>query len=80
MCTITHDPDTYTSFYLVGYYTDVDGLPIQLPCKPGTFMPFDTATANLLDTGLTVDGTQCYTCQTGTFNDEFSQRKSAPFS
>ncbi|KAG2451936.1 hypothetical protein HYH02_003710 [Chlamydomonas schloesseri] len=62
---------------LPGYYTDIDGLPLPLPCKPGTFIPLNTSaaiTASLLtSTGSVADGSQCFTCRTGTFNDEFAQ-------
>ncbi|KAG2441621.1 hypothetical protein HXX76_003241 [Chlamydomonas incerta] len=66
------------SVNMPGYYTDVDGLPLPLPCKPGTFVPLKTTTVMnnaLLDSALQSgnDGSKCFTCQTGSFNDEFAQ-------
>ncbi|EFJ52220.1 hypothetical protein VOLCADRAFT_116236 [Volvox carteri f. nagariensis] len=47
---------------LPGYYTDVDGLGIQLPCRPGTFLAAGAS-----------DKTTCVTCAVGTFNEDFTQ-------
>ncbi|GFR52800.1 hypothetical protein Agub_g15422 [Astrephomene gubernaculifera] len=47
---------------LPGYYTDVAGLGVQLPCRPGTYLAADAA-----------DKTTCLTCAQGTFNEEFTQ-------
>ncbi|GIL65494.1 hypothetical protein Vafri_19264 [Volvox africanus] len=47
---------------LPGYYTDVAGLGIQLPCRPGTFMALAAS-----------DKTTCLTCAVGTFTEDFTQ-------
>ncbi|KAG2483575.1 hypothetical protein HYH03_017582 [Edaphochlamys debaryana] len=47
---------------LPGYFTDVAGLPIQLPCRPGTFMAPGETQKNF-----------CKTCVFGTFNEDFAQ-------
>ena len=52
------------AYNLPGYYTDVEGLPVQLPCKPGYFSPEPYT-----------DKTKCFTCTFGTFNEEFAQRE-----
>ncbi|KXZ54501.1 hypothetical protein GPECTOR_4g566 [Gonium pectorale] len=47
---------------LPGYYSDVPGLPLPLPCRPGTYL---SPNAN--------DKTTCVTCGFGTFNEDFTQ-------
>ncbi|PNH02529.1 Signal peptide, CUB and EGF-like domain-containing protein 2 [Tetrabaena socialis] len=47
---------------LPGFYTDVPGLGIQLPCRPGTFLAPGAS-----------DKTLCITCDLGTFNEDFTQ-------
>jgi hypothetical protein len=54
----------HLSFQTTGYFTDVEGLPIQLPCRPGTFLAPNAA-----------DKTTCITCAVGTFNEDFTQRR-----
>ncbi|KAG2436075.1 hypothetical protein HYH02_011586 [Chlamydomonas schloesseri] len=49
-------------YNLPGYYTDMEGLPVQLPCKPGYFSAEPHT-----------DKTKCFTCTFGTFNEEFAQ-------
>ncbi len=58
--------DTACEITLPGFYAPEEGVSVQLPCRPGTFMG---------NGGTADDHKNCLTCPLGTFQHEFGQRE-----